>query len=55
VKKQAPGAANKGGGHVYDPYSRKPTKVVQYWSTGRKGSTEGSEGQPNWEKESSKV
>lgn len=32
--KKATGVAPKEG--TYDPYSRKPTKVVQYWSTGKK-------------------
>jgi hypothetical protein len=32
--KKATGVAPKQGAH--DPYSRKPTKVVQYWSTGKK-------------------
>ena len=39
AKAKADGASgSKAAG--YDPYSRKATKVVQYWSTGRKGEGE---------------
>ena len=36
AKKPAAGVASRAGEPVHDPYARKATKVVQYWSTGRK-------------------